>query len=384
MSKHHARCSHLPLIVQCAQSATEPDLPLRDIGYEADLGTAVHECLMLHVTGKSWSMREIAEKNRVELRDLIPMWSWAQKSWNEVMEWFPNPVAEAAFEHADDTLTLTGHIDIHSVLSDEVRILDAKTGRSDSDFSAQVRGYAFLAMKKYPGTRRAYCAILKTRERALIPVRDGREPGYYYRDEIDEWYHRFLLDHMQEQAYWPGPHCTWCRRSSECPAIARELIQAHQVLLETMREGTSEELVEQLMREPALVGQIGIRIKELGQLLTSRWEVWNTALKTAVAAMGGSAPTGDGRVLVLEDVKRKALVPDVALPILVNHIDQGAVMRCVSLSKDSVAEELRATRARGQKQQFVNEVMDEIADAGGLAISSHTRLSVKKKEEGPK
>ncbi len=371
------RASSAPLASLCAASQTPDPLVVASGGKQADLGSAGHETLACRLTGREFDIGDIASKYEVDRDELAVTAAWLWSSWLKVSEYFPVPRSEVPLEYTDEpnAFRLTGTIDVLSDC-DGLRILDAKTGYLDMDFSAQLRAYSLLALKNNPDHDRVYAAVLHMRNRKFLPVSDGREHGYYYRDELERWWDDFAK-HLRSGAYNSGKHCQYCRRSTTCPKITGELVQARRVLTEQLIEGTAEQIAELLPNDPVELGRIGVMVHDALSLFDKRSKVWKEALKTRINAAGGEVPDGNGRKLVVvkqEQHPLKATRDSLSYALSVVPVEQFDDV--FGIGKGALEKAIKATAGRGQKKAVWEETLQKFEAMGCVETKTIERLEV--------
>jgi hypothetical protein len=228
------RCSGLPLAFICPGSVRPEGLVIHESSESSALGNAVHEGLAVLVeTGAvPWGetgalVRRFELDDEQELQILLAL---GARLWRELNAHYPMPNASAehALTYRDPAgrFVLTGHLDAVAWLGPLVRVADHKTGRLDSDYREQLRGYCVLALAAGEafGTTDAEAFALWVRDREI-------ERHRMRRDEVRGW----LDDVRRRIVEWDGvyhastQHCPRCPRSHECPAgraIVRRDVEA--------------------------------------------------------------------------------------------------------------------------------------------------------------
>lgn len=398
------RASQLPIFLECAESAVAPTLAVEEPQEAADMGTAIHEWLADRLRGGNPDSLEIASNYGLDVKELARLCHWAWQAWLLVADWYPEPRRmETEFhirssgsdgskqEGGDDKhcgspeelpVWITGHIDLVSRIDEgEERILDFKTGRLDLDHRQQLYGYVWLVFQSDAYLQRVYAATLRTREGVLDPISETAEPGYLSRQEAEQWYER-LVAHAKAGGYRPGPHCRFCRRSHECPAIGQALVQAHQVLRGALMDGTVEEIEAALPVDLLELGRVGAAIKDAAALLSSRLDRWTDALRVRVRQAGGRVPTGDGRELVLSETVRRDIVFEQAEPTLRQALTVEEIVDLVKISKTDLEDTIKAKAGRGQKGKAVAAMMDELERVGAIRETVVERLEIRRSKPG--
>jgi RecB family exonuclease len=345
-----ARCSALPLLEACPQAGAFTDTPIGSPREAADAGSAAHQVLT------AWIRAGRPQESAEDLAVAATQWSvdadelsslvWrGWKLWRQVAEHFPDPLTEVELERIDSEngITLTGHADVLSVVDDEVRILDLKTGRRDDDHWSQLRGYCWLASceVRWPLAHETYGAVLRVRDGVI----DGRR---FTGAELSAWYGG-LLRRLRETEYRPGRHCSHCPRAASCPAVLDTLSQAVQVLA-----GGGEVTGESVALTYDALKHIG------------KWaDQARDALKAFVAA-NGPQDLGDGRRLEIVPLEQKRIHYPTAAPILVRYLGADTLVELTKVGKTDVENAVKDKAPRGHKGAAVDELLCVLQNAGAL------------------
>ena len=364
MSMLAVRASRLPLLPLCPASIVPPVVVIDTTGPEARLGTAVHECLALAVLGKTWNARDTAARQRVDVAEVEELvWS-ALHVWERILCLFPAPQTEVEYvlDNAARRVRLTGHVDLVSAPAErpsELCLLDWKTGRVDTDYAEQLRGYAYLALHHHPH--------VKTVRAIVVWIRLGSTDWHVWTwDELDKWWTgRLETLTTEREVYRPGVHCGQCPRGHECPARASLLRTALDLLTSLVSFGPDR---------GRACGMIHDRVKLLEEIL----EQTRQQIRAEVVAAGGVLPTGDDRELRLVQQERREIVPTLAWKILQEEgiTEEHLLAECASLSKGAVERAVMARAPRGQKAGAVKNLLDRLDVAGALVSHVTARLEM--------
>ena len=220
------RCSSNPLLEACAQSGERPAVDVIGDDGPASHGSMAHElffdCIMLGrgYPSEGVDLAVMAERWGADPKEASMLAGAAWRLWqeNELAGVFPEPEFNAEITLVDEKSGIieTGHLDLNSLVSREVRVLDLKTGRLDINPVEQLKAYSLGSMRKYDADT-AYAAQLRPRDGVF-------EAWQWTRDELEAWWQRFV-EHLGRGEYRTGEHCTRCHRWLECPA-ATQLVQA--------------------------------------------------------------------------------------------------------------------------------------------------------------
>jgi len=251
----HVRASSLPLLMLCAGAAhVQPgELRLNETSAPARSGTAGHAVArrLPEVGSVDWdSIPRIAHTHGVDAKELRILAGMATRLWwselpsgVRVCDCFPNALTEVPLGVTGHGLHLTGHGDFLSVTDTVVRVGDWKFGWKDSDYGAQLRGYAALVLLEHQELTEATSTVLW--------VRDNDVENYTMeRAEAEVWF-ADLGRHIRDWdgVYHPGTHCEWCQRAHACEAAAaqsRKTIQAFSPEQADLAKMTPDELYDVL------------------------------------------------------------------------------------------------------------------------------------------
>ncbi len=371
------RCSKLPLVMACPASAVEDAFRVEPADDSAArLGTAVHHVLTNAVKGQHVEVSDACKMFGVEdVEEAERLCNWGWRAWTSIMGHFPSPETEVPLEFIDEeaVATLTGHADVLSVVAEEsqLRLCDYKSGRLDSDHVAQLRGYAFLALKKYPDADSVYACVIRVRDQTV----DG---WVWTRKEMDAWYARFVERVKERSVYAPGPHCGHCPRGATCPAKTAVLTQACSAL----SLGGIPILMNGLPDDPAERGSSLLTALERAKMVQRCIDLLTDLVKADVSAYGGSVPTKEGGELRLVETLQKQLDPCLAWQPLVEAFGEEAVIHnAVKIGKGAVEDLARAGAPRGRKWQAVQDIFRRLDEAGAATSKPVVRLEVRRAVE---
>lgn len=355
------RCSSLPLISKCPAAAQQPQYAVRQIDESAaNVGSAVH-LAMEQVASRGQSIpaacEQAAWKYHVDVNDVRVLVYLAAQVWESIKEFFPAPHFEV--ELATDDMALVGHPDVVSYddMLHRVSILDYKSGRVDFDHRAQVVGYAYLAMQKYPEAESAYVAVARVREQVIDGVILSRE-------EVEKEIAGILEAIKRPTEFIRGEHCRYCPRSHECPAKTQIMAQAAVSLAPWAKSLPTD-------RAPEVMANVLEQCKLLEDAIAAaRW-----AIKTDVHAAGGSIQLSDGREIVLVEQERSTIDYCIGEDVLRKYV--GDVLPSaleVGIGK------LKKIVGRKGGGRAVSEMYDELEQCGAITTTVVDRLEVRRHE----
>lgn len=348
------RASALPMLMACPGAQVPPTVvPERDTT-AADVGTDTHQHLAAVVIGDRVDLDDI---ENLEVRVLTAQ---GLKLWAQVRQSFPNPSVEVAFQRqlpGCDVL-LTGHADIVSgfLLNDRqaVAIGDWKTGRRDSDYSEQLRAYAWLAdAELVRGT--------------VLWVREGEVESYTWtRALLDAWAEEVVerVVRWDGKTLYPGRACQYCPRAHECEARTALLRSDIRALSEVMPESIDAMAPDQVLQ-----------VVEKARMVSRAADAVLDAVKARVLAHGDVV--GESGRLTTEASTRRTVDARKAWPVLESALDISEPERffaAVTVSWKDVADLARSLAGRGEKKAAVEALEKALADAGALTSTTSHRL----------
>lgn len=354
------RCSRLPLALACPPSQDVDGVRVAGYGDDdgaANCGSAVHEILAAAIPagGYRTDNDDAALNWGADVAEVRRLAAWAWSQWEMLAQHFPDPQTEVHMWHEIGDTWLDGHADVLSVHDGQVRVLDFKTGRVDTDCDDQLRGYAYLASKKYPLIGEVYAAVLRVRDQTV----DGR---VYTREFLEEWWARSRDRLVATDLFNPGNHCRHCPRQLECQSRKSLIRQS----VEVLADGD--------VGSPESVSAVYDAVITLEHACKQA----RTSLRLLCAEVGGVLPIEGGRQLQLEQHQQRRLDPGISLPILAEYIPEDRLVGCLSVSKRKVEHELRNNANRKKKAAAVRELMDRLDMAGALLTTTTERLECRR------
>lgn len=356
------RCSSLPRVEKCPASATEPDIRYHDDTPEARLGSAFHEVIAGWIDAGSPLPADVefmALRWDVAPGDLGPLCWGGWKLWGQVSNLYPDPQLEVEMQAelpGPPPVLLTGHADVLSVHDGCAWVVDWKTVREDSrDYTAQLKGYAWLALSLAPELEAAHITVVR--------VRDGWcDRRLFTRAELEAWWAR-LVESLGER-YGPGEHCGYCPRSWGCAAKDQHLGALAVRLLavdETGRGGMISNID---------LGRLHSACRMVEQAATAA----RALIKAEVAARGGVVPIGNSLALTLKETTRREIV-GAAIPGLLAEYGPD-VLECCSVGKTDLGRLVRLKADRGLKQVAEKAAMERLEADGYVQTTQSTRIEL--------
>ena len=327
-------------------------------GEAANLGTALHAVQAGAIKGEPVDLLDVAAEYDVDHDELQRLAIWAWRAWQGLAEWFPDPQTEVSISGTDEEygIELTGHADVLSVDHERRRlaICDWKSGWLDHDYTAQLRGYALLALLHYPDIMHVYLVSCR--------IRDQTYSGEMLtRKQIEDWWDQFA-GRLNEGGYNPGRHCGHCPVRLGCPAREKHLAES--------------------------VEWMGITDGDLGELLDRAKALEFAAgavkdqIRAEVIAAGGRWKCGDGRELVITEQPRRSIDFAAGWPVIQAALPDADLAGAVTISKSKVEAAAKEAAGRGRKGKAVQELLDRLDVAGAMRTTFIQRLEVRRTNDG--
>lgn len=356
------RCSGLPLVHRCPGAARTGGLRVDAAHESADTGTAAHEGLARLVeTGRvDWdAIPALALKHQCDEEELRILIALGAKLWEEVKGTFPEPLTEQLLRYDVGSVLLTGHADVLCRVGDYAILADWKTGRRDSDYSEQLRGYAALALLEDNRLLSATAYVLWVRD-AAVECYTMTRAGLY------EWLKRLEAEVVQwDGTYRTGKHCQYCPRLHECPA-------GHALVRSAVAAVANQDVDAAAVLRDLPPEQI-VQLIELADIARSQAERVRAAVRALVEENGDIV--GGGKRLTLEQVERRKLKTLAAFPVLQERGFGDEEMAQVIDISVKQAESIVAKRAgKGKGAAAVRELKAALEGANAVDIETVTRL----------
>jgi hypothetical protein len=387
------RCSSLPLLCSCPAAGVAPDVRIQSNDDAARLGSAVHEAHAARLAGQDVDFGDLAKRYLIDAEELgiLANWLWAQ--WQHIANDFPDPRTEVAITGS----WLSGHVDLISLpgvywdpetlVADseptEARLVDWKTGRTNTNYEPQLLGYAALLCETFPSIQEVYTVVMS--------IRHDTDRRWWTKAQIESWGRETRLALQQTDRYSPGDHCKYCPRTTTCPAIGAMLQQGAHMLMHAEPGELSEADPHTLASMLSISRNVRGRCEDIEKAISARTqaliaaavakvtrkpdeeeEAFNARVKEASTYLR----TGRGTALKLTTQQHKKIDYAAGLPVLEKHLLPGALAECCSVSKTKAEAAVRALVPRGQKKDAEESLMSELAAADAIRLHPVVRLEV--------
>ena len=348
------RCSSLPLLMRCRAAGEAPDLAIHGSSDAADIGTEAHRHLAGLLTDGGVDFDKCST---AEVRGLVAS---GLRIWRELgMEMLPAR-SEVEMSATVRGVLVTGTSDSVLVGPRVATVLDWKSGRLDTDYREQVRGYAGLVMLDAPDIERVDTITAWLRDQDI-------ERHSFDRDDLAAWEGDIeRLGEPWDGRYETGTHCTYCPRSHECPAwnaLARRDAAALLGLdIDAISGGLATmqpERIVELVRQAKMVGAVADRIRD--------------AVRAHVASSGDVV--ADGARLTLTTERRRVVNTAAAWPTLEAMLTDDELAGCVKVSLSHVEETIAKKAGKGNGAGAKRDLAERLEAANAITTTEISKLS---------
>jgi hypothetical protein len=361
------RCSSLPLFWQCPSSHdVQPDeIVLNESGEPAEAGTACHRWAAAFVRGKELDIPALAKEHGCDENELSMLCAMVRKALAALRQHFdaadgPMLVEQPLTATIGENIVAVGTGDIVARSGRTGICLDWKTGRVDSDYTHQLRGYALGALELLGEVDEIVLIVVWVRQ-GVWDVE--RLSGHHLRDWAAEFSRRVRNGRGN---FNPGSHCQYCPRALDCPA-RRAMVRS---TVQTFAEHTVVNWTPETRTAMApAIGEMFGRVK----LVEKACEEFRSALRADVDA-NGDLPIGGGRKIGLTQFNRRELDPALSRPVLSKYLTPEELDSITKISP-SQAEQIAVSKAeRGKGAATKRELAAALEAAGAVSVYPVTQL----------
>lgn len=390
------RCSSLPLLARCSASLKlrgHPTIKSQDDA--GDRGTLLHAAIGRYINALGDSQASVRRIDvdwaslaalvgvapPSEIADLDRTLGRMIRVFHEHIEplgkgWKAEKAAETIF----GTFVLKGHIDASAASRDDDEwrvIVDWKTGWGESDYSAQMAGYASIELSSFDWEAEL-CECQGVRA-IVVHIATGAYQVYEFtRQDILEWQEwlRRLVELSGEPEYRFGAHCKYCPVRYTCEGRAKSLASA-------IGDVGASEILSTVLSSP-----FGRDLPESKDAIQKAW-VGMAELARAIeefkdrvrdsARDFGPIPLPDGTEIALDESPRR-VIGDIktAWPIVEAEIGREALMSIAAIPKTKLEDAVKAAAPRGQKAQRLSHILETLESKGAMTITHVETLRVRK------
>lgn len=362
--KPQLRSSSLPLFMTCGNAVLNPE-GLQSLEYAFDtasgVGTMIHAAAEQLVNTGSYDLEPLKQRLSAEdfdragklMRNFVSI-------WGEAKSIMTHPKTEAFLE-ADvaGLVTLTGHIDLLSMLQDRAYILDYKAGRQHEDHYQQMAGYAFLVWDR-AGRPQKYSVDV-----SVVYLEDKSVHPYRFTAESLQSWQAEVATQIQTVRYTVSRKCAGCPLQHACPAYRQFMASTASVFNDDMT--VPQKSWEQM--DPAERGQLMDRIYVIEKAIDRAKLGMRNLVKQK-----GSVDIGGGKEMILIEEQNQFLDSRRSLPVLKERLPKGEIEKIMRLPLDEVLGAFAKRAAKGQKIKARQALLDELDAAGAVVRYGSTRM----------
>lgn len=368
------RCSALPRIMSCPASAKTPDVLINSAGEAATVGTAAHEFYERMVNDGLTTpegIEEIALKHNVDL-DELTMLAWqGLKIWSKLKDHITDPKCEEGLRTGGG-LNLTGHPDVIGGDARDAKncvIIDWKTGHLENNPTAQLKGYALLALHNGYDDHVGYETYTIITAWTRLGFTDVQK---FAIDEIGKfWIEINDTIFNPKEVFNPTPeNCMYCPRQNNCEG-RRDILQAAGRDLIALADVEGREIT------PTTLAVLYPQSRMIKKAL----ENYETMLKDAVRDAGGSIAYEGGEIALIDKERKtisfnQEIFGEYLTPEEIQDVTEYTV------KADRFKKAVMGNAPRGQKKTHLDECLAKLEEAGSVNVSKYQQLvSTKTKKE---
>lgn len=370
------RCSALPIAWSCAESqnAAPDEVRINQSSEPAEVGTAAHRWLASYVKGIELDKRQIAQEHGCDVDELSMLCAMGLKVLGQIKEkigavWWDALQTEVPLSaKLDDWLSIVGTADLLGRDSRTALVTDYKTGRIDSEYAHQLRGYAYCALDHFGPEVSEVVAITAW-------LREGYwDIERFTRAQIRDWADEYRKRIRNGRGIFnPGSHCGYCSRKTNCPA-RQALIR--QTVADLSVEGAP--VVAWTPETRAALGpQIGTMYGRV-KLIEKAAEDFRDTLRADIE-QHGPISIGGGRQLALTPVNRRELDVAKARPVLASFVTQDEIDAATKISVSAIEKAAVEKPPKGKGAQTKRDMTAALEAA--QAITVNTTYSLRETKE---
>jgi len=282
--------SAVPRIMKCGASSIEPDVKKSLIKDYTELGTAIHEIMERHINNREVDLKNTAKKFSCDETELKILYFQGKKIWEQMGEYFPTPWTE--LKSKSDLIS--AYIDVISFEGQYISIADWKSGWMEGDYWPQLYANALLAggifqeeTGKIEPDQKFYLCVFWLRTAEIDPI-------WITWRELLEWKAQLEKQISRKDQYTMGPHCDYCPRITDCPAITKSIDVYNPALPGDHKGGT------------ALTTENIIKYRPIVAALKNAIEQFDFAQRAFIRSRG-PIDLGDGKELAWKPYDRKTI-----------------------------------------------------------------------------
>ena len=368
------RCSALPLAWQCpsSQETALGEVVINESNEASEAGNAVHRwAAAAYKQGIELDIAALAREHGCDEQELSMLCAQVRRALKELGRYLDATDAPLMVEvplsvDIGDGITLVGTGDLVGRSRRTGLVLDYKSGRVESSYEHQLRGYA-LAAAEVLGEVDEIVMIVAWLRQGVWDVE--KLSVAHLKDWATELRRRFRNGSGN---FNPGGHCAYCKRRTDCPgrlALVRSSIADLTVAGVPVIEWTAE-------TRAGLGPQIG-EMYGKAKLIEKAAQDFRDTLRADIEAHGALS-IGGGRQLALTTVNRRTLDTAKAREVLSQWLPHGEIDEATTISL-SHAEQLAVAKAeKGKGAQTKRDITAALEASGALFIEQTFSLREQK------
>jgi hypothetical protein len=362
------RCSALPLFWACPESQNiQPDeVVLNESGEPAEAGTACHRWAAAFKRGEELDIGALAREHGCDENELQMLCAQVRRALSELSKYLDaqdvlQVEVPLAAELAPGVIA-PGTADLLGRSGRTGLVLDYKSGRLDSDYVHQLRGYALGAAQKLGSVEEIVLIVCWLRQ-GVWDVE--RLSVAHLRDWAEEFGKRIRNGRGN---FNPGGHCAYCPRRAECPG-RRALVRS--AIADLQRDDMKVIAWDADTREALgpVIGEMYGRAK----LIEKACGDFRDTLRADILEHGDLS-IGGGRKLGIVTVNRRELDAAKARPVLSQYLTAEEIDQATKISP-SQAEAIAVAKAeRGQGASTKRALAAALEEAGAVSVNPVQQL----------
>lgn len=380
------RCSKLDDAFACPASVLgNSNVRIGGSGPEAAMGKAVHQMMADLIQDGKYDIAAVCSDHGVADTELASELAQAgEKSWREVSKYFPAPMTERSVSaKLNEEWELTGTIDVLSpVGTTNAVFVDWKTGIIDSGYHHQMAGYAYNLWQ----------AMGMPSETIISGIVVFLRHGYYRVVKWDAaklraWHHDLTRNVLAApNTYQPHAYCHQCDFYYSCQARKQMVEGTLDAMLFGGSAGPGTQFAQWLASAKALMSNLTVANKSDPVVmdtivkLTTRVKMAEEAcldvrkmIREAVERVG-PIKVSETSAVVLREMERKTLRPDIALPVLREMMPEADISKCMTLSLPSVLSTVSSGKPTAAKGAAKGMAQKKLEDAGAIERTTFLKM----------
>jgi hypothetical protein len=320
--------------------------------------------MRIRVRGDAPDCVDLSEQWACDLDDLGFLYRRTSEIWTQIAPSFPDPLTEREMRcEIEGGIEIVGHVDVLSIMSTEVRVLDWKSGRRESDYWPQLGAYALLAARG-TGIDEAVCTIAWARSGSV-------ETRRFTRNDLREFEARIFNAFGRGLAYTLGDHCTFCGARYRCPA---QLERASAAVAVLRGAGADPVAYVSTLAERGQLPEFWAAASQIEKLVAAA----RGAARCQVEQAGGELRQGS-KIMRLAPRERRVLDTATAWPVLADILN-GSLAEAVTISLSKAQDVYARTFSRGGKGKAKADLTEKLEAAGAITREPYFQMEIEESE----